>query len=200
MLSAGELHTVISQVQGTPYKEVLTRYVDSDAFDTGNRNCFYDLGPHQEGKRYTPKGGARGIYIAEGVPTALGEATQKGLAALKPDRIATRLQMDMSVELKSVLNLGDARIRRRLQTSIEELKSPWKGGLLPPYSWSDTWLLGEAVFESERFDGIRFPSAKVNRHYCVLILTERMSKSSKLSAHRPGEGLVSLTGDFKLRP
>ncbi len=200
MLSAVELNTAISQIQGTPYAGVLTRFVDSDAFEAGDKNCFYDLGPHVSGKRYTPKGGARGIYMAEGIKAALGEATQNGLAALNPNRVATRNQMDIKVKLESVLDLGDARIRRRLQTSINELKLPWKGGLLPPYSWPVTWLLGQAVFESERFDGIRYPSKEVNRHYCVLILTERLGKSAKLAAHRPGEGPVSLTGNFKLRP
>jgi len=200
MLPAEELNTAISQIPGIPYSRVLTRYVDSNAFEAGDKNCFYDSGPHDEGKRYSPKGGGRGIYMGEGVQAALGEATQNGLAALNPNRVGTRLQMDMKVKLKSVLDLGDAGIRRRLKTSIEELKSPWRGGLIPPYAWPPTWLLGHAVYESKRFDGIRFPSAKVNRHYCVLILTERMSPSAKISAQRPGKGTVSLSGNFKLRP
>ena len=108
--------------------------------------------------------------------------------------------MDMKVELQSVLDLGDTEVRRSLHTSIKELKLPWRGGLIPPYSWPETWLLGQAVFECERFDGIRFPSAKVNRHYCVLILTERLGENAKLSAHCPGEGLLSLTGNFQLIP
>lgn len=200
MLPTGELKAAINQIKGIHYQSVLTRLVDSDAFEVGGKNCFYDLGPHIDGQRYTPKGGARGIYMAEGIKAAQGEASQRGLAALKPNKVDTRIQMDMKVKLESVLDLGNAGIRRRLQSSIQELKSPWKGGLIPPYSWSATWLLGQAVYESERFDGIRFPSAQVNQHYCVLILTERISKSAKLAAHRPGEGPVALTGKFKLRP
>lgn len=200
MLSAGELNTAISQISGSPYSGILTRFVDCDAFEKGDKDCFYDLGPHLRGQRYTPKGGARGIYMGEGIKAALGEATQKGLAALAPDRVATRHQMDMEVKLESVLDLRDTKIRRRLKTSIEELKLSWMSGLLQPYTWPATWLLGQAVFESERFDGIRFPSAKVNRHYCVLILTERLGKGAKLTAHRPSEGLISLNGNFKLRP
>ena len=200
MLPAGELNTAIATIEGAPYTGVLTRFVDSDAFEVGSKNCFYDRGPSEDGKRYTPKGGARGIYLAEGIKAAFGEATQQGLAALNPDRVATRIQMDMKVRLESVLNLGDARVRRRLGTTVEELKFPWKGGLIEPYTWPATWILGQAVFESERFDGIRFPSAKVNRHYCVLILTERLGLRAKLTAHRPKKGLVSLTGNFKLSP
>lgn len=200
MVPTDVLKTLVRQMRGAPYEGVLTRFVDSDAFEAGAKNCFYDLGPRQNGQRYTPKGGGRGIYMAEGIPTALGEATQNGLAALKPDKVATRHQFDMKVELKSILDLGDTAIRRRLKTSLKELKLPWRGGLFPPYTWSPTWLLGHAVFESERFDGIRFPSSKVNRRYCVLILTERLGKGAMLSAHRPGDGPVSFKGNFKLRP
>ncbi|MFP4167114.1 MAG: RES domain-containing protein, partial [Opitutales bacterium] len=71
-------------VDGSAYAGILTRYIDSDAFEAGGKNCFHDAGPHYYGQRYTPKGGARGIYMAEDVPTALGEVRQNGLAALCP--------------------------------------------------------------------------------------------------------------------
>jgi len=199
MLPEPELSKVLDRIQGVPYQGILTRYVDSDAFEAGGKDCFYDLGPRESGQRYSPKGGARGIYLAEGIPTAIGKVTQRGLAALNPDRIATRQQMDTKVQLKSVFDLGDAAIRKRLTTSLEELRLPWKGGLIPPYTWPATWLLGEAVFNSQRFDGIRYPSAKVNRCYCVLVLTERMGAGAKMVADQPGEGNVVYRNSFRLK-
>ena len=200
MLPTAELGEALQGIRGCPYTGVLTRYIDSDAFEAGGRNCFYDLGSPQDGKRYTPKGGARGLYLAEGVPAALGEATQRGLAALNPDRVATRQQLDVEVVLKSTLDLGDVAVRRRLKTTLDELKSPWRGGLLPPYAWPPTWLLGHAVFGSQRFDAIRYPSAKVARTYCLFIFTERLGPRATLTAKRPGQGLVTLKGSFLLAP
>ena len=195
-----ELSRILDEICGFPYQGVLTRYVDSDAFEAGGKDCFYDLGPRDYGQRYSPKGGARGIYLAEGIRAAIGEATQRGLSALSPDRIATRQQMDIEVHLNSVLDLGNEKIRRRLNTSLKELKLPWKGGLIPPYTWPATWLLGKAVFESQRFDAIRYPSKAVNLCYCMLILTERMGDGAKLIAHRPGHGKVIYKSAFNLKP
>jgi len=198
MLPAGKIEELVRSVDGPAYDGILTRYIDSDAFEVGGKNCFYDAGPHKYGQRYTPKGGARGIYMAEGVPTALGEAGQSGLAALCPNRVATRIHLDMEVTLKRVFDLGDSKLRRRLKTTLDELRSPWEGGLTPPYTWPPTWLLGHAIHESCRFDGIRYPSAQVNRKYCVLVLTERLGRGALLTAHQPGEGLVTHIGKFKL--
>lgn len=119
MLSAGELNKAIGTIEGVFYTGVLTRFVDSDAFEVGGKDCFYDLGPHEEGKRYTPKGGARGIYMAEGIKAALGEATQNGLVALNPDRVATRNQMDMEVKLKRSIDnrlKNDLNVPRMMHT------------------------------------------------------------------------------------
>lgn len=200
MLSAKELSTAIRGFPGIGYQGFVTRYIDASAFELGGKNCFYDLGPQQDGKRYTPKGGGRGIYAAEDVHTAGAEVDQLGgLAALCPNRIATRQRLDMQVTLNSVLDLGNANLRQRLKTSLQELRLPWRGGLLPPCTWPATWLLGDAVFKSERFDGIRFPSSQLHRHFCLLILTERLGDGAELLAERPGEGIVACRGSFKLK-
>jgi RES domain-containing protein len=200
MRSAEELSTAILEFPGIRYQGFVTRYVDSSAFELGEKNCFYDLGPQQDGKRYTPNGGGRGIYAAEDVYTAGAEVDQLGgLSALRPNRIATRQRLDMQVTLSSVLDLGNANLRQRLKTSLQELRLPWRGGLLPPYTWPATWSLGDAVFKSERFDGIRFPSSKLHRRYCLLILTERLGNGAELLAERPGEGIVACQGNFKLK-
>lgn len=199
MLNAPKLAEALVSIPGVPYEGVLTRFVDYAAFEAGGGNFLYDQGPRDNGQRYTPKGGALGLYAGEGMKVAQAEASQRGLAGLHPDRADTRLQLDAEIKLRSMLDLGDVSVRRKLKTSLNELRLPWKGGLIEPSEWSATWRLGQAVFDSMRFDGIRYPSAQLNRHYCLLVLSERLGAGSYGKVMVGGDVRQILKGSFKLK-
>jgi len=200
MLPFPEISEKLKTLEGEPWQGILTRYVDFEAYmgPSGGR-LLYDEGPPRRGQRYTPIKGAKGLYLAEGIPTAVAEYTQEGLKALNPKRAATRLHLDAEVKLTSILNLGDAAIRRALKTSIEELKEPWQFVFEMTGIWPVTWQLGDAVFSSGRFDGIRFPSSKADRHYCHLVFSERLGPDSFVRAKGPTGKWESLTGKSRLK-
>ncbi len=185
-----------------PYADVLTRYVDFEDYSASPAaRLLYDEGPPRNGQRYTPKGGARAIYAAEGVACALAEATGDGLRALNPPRASTSLQLNLDVRLNAVLDLGNHRIRRKLGTTARELKEPWRGVAeltgVPPL----TWTLGQLAFDTGRFDGIRYPSAKAPRSFCVVVFTARLGPGAHVRAvRRSGGSHEELTGAFELEP
>ena len=194
------LSEVLKGLAGKPYSGVLTRYVDLEDFSTAPvKRLFYDQGPHRHGQRYSPKGGPKGLYAGEGVTCALAEATQKGLSALKPKRAATRIQLDFNVKLRSVLDLGEATVRKALGTTLDELKDVWQGVYELSGHWPATWRLGQAVFDCERFEGIRFPSKQANRKYCLLVLTERLAPGSHVIAKGKRGDLERIDGGFPLK-
>lgn len=142
MLPLPEIVEKLKVLEGDPWEGVLTRYVDFEAYmGPGGSRLLYDEGPPRWGQRYTPVDGAKGLYLAEGIPTAVAEYTQEGLKALNPKRADTRLHLDVEVKLKSVLNLGDRNIRRILKTSLEELKEPWRSVFEWTGIWPVTWQL-----------------------------------------------------------
>lgn len=195
MLPLPEIFEKLKVLEGAPWDGILTRYVDFEAYmgPDGGR-LLYDEGPPRRGQRYTPIDGPKGLYLAEGIPTAVAEYTQEGLKALNPKRADTRLHLDAEVKLKSVLNLGDPNIRRILKTSIDELKEPWRSVFEWTGIWPVTWQLGHAAFASERFDAIRFPSSKAERHYCHLVFTERLGSDTFVRAKGPTGKWETITG------
>jgi RES domain-containing protein len=185
----------------SPYEGILTRYVDLEDYNAApDVRLLYDEGPVKNGQRYTPKHGPRGLYAAEGIPCAVAEATQNGLKALNPARGSTDIQLNLEVKLCSVLDLGNAKVRRKLGTTVRELNDPWRGVTELTGTWPVTWTLGQKTFDSERFDGIRYPSTKASRKYCVMIFTQRLGNGAYVRAvKRSGEPHEVATGNFQLK-
>jgi len=73
-----------------------------------------------------------------------------------------------------LLDLGDAKVLKALQFTPEELYAPWRG--LSTQGPTKTQLLGQAVAESGRFCGIRFPADAAKQRgfsgYNVVIFRE----------------------------
>ena len=83
---------------------------------------------------------------------------------------------------------------------MEELKEAWQGVYELLGHWPPTWRLGQAVFDSSRFEGIRFPSKQANRKYCLLVLAERLAVGSYVIAKGKRGDLERIDGDFALKP
>ncbi|MBL9158407.1 MAG: RES family NAD+ phosphorylase [Verrucomicrobiales bacterium] len=195
------LRSCLGSLSRVAYSGVVTRLVDFDAYSaTSTPRLLFDEGPRLYGQRYTPINGPKAIYGAEGADLAEAEFAGKGISAVRPTRGATRIQLHLEVTLQAVLDLGDPRVRRQVATSLEELRGPWRGvldltGVMPP-----TWALGNAVYESERFEAIRYPSAQVERRYCLVIFTEHLAKGSSIRAVGQSQDLETIAGSFILKP
>jgi len=201
MQTGAELKSSLGSLPRVAYPGVITRLVDFEAYTAAPTPRFlYDEGPLQYGQRYTPIGGPRGIYGAEGIDLAEAELTGKGLSSLRPTRGATRIQLHLEVTCQAILDLGDVAVRRALKTSLEELRLPWRGVFYTTGSMPPTWELGQAAFDSGRFEAIRYPSAQLPRRYCLIIFTEHLAKGSSIRAVGQSQDLETISGSFKLQP
>lgn len=137
---------------------------------------LFDLGPKisRWGQRFSPPGDHRGLYVGAQRDTA-GAEFAGGSKAWKMGDCAKHVTFDMEVKLQSVLDLTDAKVRRHLKTSKEEVQSAWEGFAdLNGGAWPSTWTLGHEAFASGRVDGILFPSTKNSSGSCLLVFTERL--------------------------
>lgn len=201
MHTGATLETVLGSLPRVEYRGVMSRLVDFDAYIAAStRRLLYDEGPQQYGQRYTPVGGPKAIYGAEGSDLAEAELTGKGLSSLRPTRGATRIQLHLEVTCQAILDLGNEAVRRALKTSLEELREPWRGVLDLTGSMPATWDLGKAVFESERFEAIRYPSAQLERRYCLVVFTEHLARGSSVRAVGQSQDLETIAGSFTLKP
>jgi RES domain-containing protein len=201
MQTGAELKSSLGSLPRVAYDDVITRLVDFEAYTSApTPRLLFDEGPQEYGQRYTPIGGPRAIYGAEGTDLAEAELTGKGLSSLRPNRGATRIQLHLEVTCQAVLDLGDAAVRRVLKTSLEELRLPWRGVLGRTGSMPPTWEIGRAAFDSGRFEGIRYPSAQVDRRYCLVLFTEHLAKGSSIRAVGQSQDLETIAGSFTLKP
>lgn len=201
MHTGATLGSFLGSLPRAAYSGVITRLVDFEAYSaSSNPRFLFDEGPRRYGQRYTRVGGPKAIYGAEGADLAEAEYAGKGFSALRPTRGATRLQMHLEVTLQGILDLGNPAIRRALATSLGELREPWRGVFESTGSMPPTWELGQAAFESNRFEAIRYPSAQMNRRYCLVVFTERLAKGSKILAVGQSQSLETIAGYFELEP
>ena len=201
MHTRAKLESILGSLPRAAYSGVVTRLVDFEAYTASSEpRLLFDEGPQQHGQRYTPIGGPRAIYGAEGPDLAEAEFSGKGLSALRPARGATRIQLHLEVSLKALLDLGNQAIRGALKTSLDELREPWRGVYESSGEFPPTWQRGQAAFESGRFEAIRYPSAQVPRRYCLVIFTEHLAKGSSIRAVGQSQDLETIAGSFILKP
>jgi len=174
------------------------RRVEAYEFTQKGQQVFYDEGPLTKGARFSPVGHARALYYAESQKTAIRESKPSGIS-LSSRQPRSDYDMQVIVRLNAVLDLGEASVRRRLKTTLDELKEPWIGAHSREDHWPPTWHLGKATFLSERFDAIRYPSAKHDRHYCIAIFTGRLVCGAHLEAIHPQRGAVRIKVSGRLR-
>ncbi len=150
---------------------------------------LYDLGAPRSGARFTPKGGAPALYLAEDHATALQEMLQVGAhAGLKPVfGMSALVLFQVSVQLASVLDLTDAGVPKAIRTNAKELAGPWRlpvSGKRPP-----TQALGAAVATNGRFDGMLFQSTK-GPGRCLVAFTANLRPPAFVEIRDPSSKLV----------
>jgi RES domain-containing protein len=149
---------------------------------------LYSLGAPRAGARYTPRGGMPTLYMAEDAETAFAEANQvaAALQALDPSLSPPKPTVIVSARarLMSVLDLTDPAIRAALGTDETELVAPWRlrqdeGGMAP------TQRLGQAAFDSGRFQALRYPSRQLSGRRCLAIFPDRLAGGAFVEIHDP---------------
>ena len=196
MLPVKKLELALTRVPVTRFEGLLCRAVHSGTlYGFLHRKLYpprplYNLGPPTNGARFTPKGGAPALYLAQDFETSLREYLQLGKSArLTPrsEKEGAIVCFTAKVRLESVLDLTTDIVQKALSTDDNELKSPWryrqKGGVPP------THRLGRAIAAARRFDAVRFKSSKGNGD-CFMILTEALVTPSFVEVKDPASLLT----------
>ena len=191
MLPGKALRLALASVALTRFEGLLCRAVHSGTLYGFSRGTFYtprplyNLGPSQNGARFTPKGGAPALYLAEDFETSLREYLQLTMSARLTPRSAKEgaiVCLTAKVRLTAVLDLTNGAVQKVLGTDDNELKSPWryrKNGKVP-----STHRLGQAIAAAHRFDGVRFKSSKGDGD-CFMVLTEALMSPSFVEVNDP---------------
>jgi RES domain-containing protein len=191
MLPAEALKLALARVAVTRFEGLLCRAVHSGTlygFSSGKLYTprpLYNLGPPKNGGRFTPKGGAPALYLAEDFETSLREYLQLGKSARLKPRSAKEgaiVCFTLKVRLEAVLDLTNNVVQKALGTDDHELKSSWryrKKRDVPP-----THRLGRAVVAARRFDAVRFESSKGDGD-CFMILIEALGAPSFVEVNDP---------------
>ena len=151
---------------------------------------LYDLGPPAGGARFTPRGGAPALYLADDYETSLHEYLQVGShVRLRPRLGAEAIVLFVAqVRLGAVLDLTDKRVLAALSTSAPELRQPWR--FRRDRSTPPTHILGRAVAADGHIQAIRFASTK-GSGACFAILTRAVVPPAFVRVADPDGHLVA---------
>jgi RES domain-containing protein len=145
-----------------------------------NPNFLYANGPVIGGGRFTPKGGARSLYMGESAHTAKLEKRQAaGFGLVKRKKQPIEVNYALDARLSAVLDLTEPDVADKLETSRSEIVSAWRfraDGKTPP-----THILGTEVGRSKRFSAIRYPSAANPRGKCIVVFPDQLLAGESVS-------------------
>lgn len=195
MLPARALPGALAALRGRPYHGVLCRAVLAGTLygfqhpDGYTPRPLYSLGAPSAGARFTPKGGAPAIYLAEDHQTTLREVLQVGRSARLTPQMGTGAVVLYTVEvsLRSVLGLTELSVQRALGTNRIELAGPWR--FRKSKKKAPTHLLGAAVVRNASFDGLRFESTK-GPGACLVVFADLVKSPGYVRVHDPQSRLI----------
>jgi RES domain-containing protein len=180
MLAQPVLDEALQSVPTKPVDGLWARYVAHDhvlapppGAPAGSvAQSLWPGGPALAGARYTPKGGASALYLAQTAEVAqleVGAVVDIGgrvqLAGSRP-----YVLLQVKVQLNAVLDLLDERVRATLGTNLQELTGNWRLAKDVP-----THVLGAAAAACGRFDGLVAPSSKQPARAILVVFTDRLS-------------------------
>lgn len=122
-----ELIVVLPELPVDAYIGLLFRRVPLAALQSEEPHVFlYAAGAGRDGARFTPKGGAACLYVAQDELTAEAESKHDGFENFRNAAAPPAVVFGMKVSLNAVLDLTDARIVKRIGSSQAELVAPWR--------------------------------------------------------------------------
>lgn len=153
-------------------------------------DLLFSLGPGVEGQRFTQVGGPPALYLANGAQTAYAESTQSVVSSIAEIMVPPPMVVyAITVNLEHALDLNNPENLEQLGTSLAEIQGNWRGqmnsGLEVP-----THILADAVFTSNRFQGMLYPSVAWTGGTDLIIWTDRVTDPSFIEVHDPSGDLA----------
>lgn len=200
MIQGRALATALSKTPSQSLTRHFYRAADYEALHGFHRSPPYPavrplwgLGAPKSGARFTQLGGPSSLYIAENPVTALAEVTRvrayilaSGPSEIGP--ISPIVIFSVKVHLETVLDLTLPHVQVALGTSEAELKVAWRlvqsDGRIAP-----TQLLGQAIFDSGRYQAIRYSSDLSPGSACLVIYEDRVRHPAYVELYDPNGNL-----------
>jgi RES domain-containing protein len=139
------------------------------------------LGAKMNGGRFTPRGAFETLYVATTAETARIEAESRlTVSGVISSPTKPYVHFMVSGRLQRVLDLTDDSVLRALQTTTDQISTPW---VMEQVQGREalTQLLGRTVHAAARIEAILFASSK-DRPYgrCLAIFPDRLRRGSEL--------------------
>jgi RES domain-containing protein len=177
-----ELIAVLPKIPADAYTGTLFRRVNLAALQSVEPHQFlFAIGAGKEGARFTPRRGPASLYVAEDELTAEAESKQGGFENFRKTAAPPAVVYSLKDSLKSVLDLTDAKIVKKIGGSQAELAAPWR----LHRKKAPTQILGLAAFDSGKFDALRYRSTKNHKGICYVIFMPRLDGTSFVELYDP---------------
>lgn len=144
------------------------------------RNPLSALGSKLAGGRYNYIGECEVLYAAPDAQTAVQETLKNINFRFSPKSIIT-----IEVEVQEVVDLEDSKVIDVLGIEVDKLFLPWRKIQDIDQEKAYTQILGELIYNSKQFEGIRYPSVKVEGKYNLAIFPDRLKKGSGVKVYDP---------------
>jgi RES domain-containing protein len=141
------------------------------AGQTGKPQPLWGGAATYAGARFTRKGGAESLYLADNPITACVEVYGLVLLPKGPTMLRLPPMVLLSVEgaVSHVLDLTDSATLTALGTSEQEVTGLWVTSNNPP-----TQSLGQAAYDCGRISGIRYGSARVAGAHNLVVFPDAL--------------------------
>jgi len=190
MLSFEQLESILSQLDNPAINGFFYRAIPNAAlYGKELPQPLWSLGPGLYGQRFSPVGSPPALYVAEQPQTAFYEATGLGasLFSVNPqDRPmpAPTTVLTIKVSLKHVLDLTKDSTIAALDMTQNEILCPWQEFMIKDLP-VPTHILADAVYQSGRYQAIRFPSSKETGAINLMIWMDKIEPPSFVEVHDP---------------
>lgn len=165
-------------MRGTLYRAVYEKYLHPA---TGNPEPLYYRGS-LSGRRYTPRGGPAGLYLALDPATPVAELRN---VVFTGDVITSVVEHDpvLTVSILAtvtrVLDLTDSAVTRSLKLTKKLLRAHWEvemdNALAGRGPMPATQLLADAAYVTGLITGIKYPSARTRFGKNLVVFPDRLN-------------------------
>lgn len=159
-------------IQGTAIKRSFYRFIGIEYL----KDLLGTIGA-LKGGRYNLKNAFEVLYMAPDPETAIAETTKSHNFRFPPKMIVT-----IDINVQHILDIEDKQTINLLGIDPEKLFCAWR---IPSNKESYTQILGYLIYESKKFEGIRYPSAVVKDKYNIAIFPDRLKKGSEVKVYDP---------------
>jgi RES domain-containing protein len=148
----------------------------------------------KQGRRYTPRGGPAGLYLASDELIAVREirrlqldSQQRPLPLHKRPPSDPVEIVDVETRVGRVLDLTDGEIRRRLRVSRKAILADWEAPMLAYLDGLGpmplTQRIGLAAHVTRVVGGILYPSARHKHGVCLVVYPDRLAGGDRIAAY-----------------